>query len=281
MGGGVWVFGVLVGTREELTMNNMYVYCSRPSESAFELAKQLEGIRLRKFDGMHFWKRGKRLTLPERSKLVCWGAALPEIPGIDVLNGGPVVGKGKAALLFNRAKIPSVKVWTDCRFGRLKPEALPRLNNHVGGNDLLNPPDYPDFYVLKENLVAEYRIHSFFGKSIRAGVKVPRDIPPGNVHPWIRSFDGGWRINYDQFKSSKQMRLLAAKAVKALGLQFGAVDLGLTYEGVLMVLEVNRAPGSEGGTLDAYKRAISGWAEKPPEKIVDNPADREADDEDE
>ncbi len=132
------------------------------------------------------------------------------------------------------------------------------MNNHIGGNDLLTPPGAPDFYSKKETLVEEYRIHIFNGQSIRAGVKVKRE-GFANPHAWVRSFEGGWRIKYDDFKSKKAMRLIAAKAVEALGLNFGAVDLGKRADGTYVVLEVNRAPGVEGGTTEAYAKAVSKW----------------------
>lgn len=153
---------------------------------------------------------------------------------------------------------------------------IPRMFNHVGGDDLLQAPTAPDYFSKKLNLVEEYRIHSFDGRSIRAGRKVLRDgfvtgnpgaapapgtqIGPNQAaSPWIRSFDGGWRINYDGFESSRAMRELAAAACTALNLVFGAVDIGLTRAGQLVVLEVNRAPGLEGGSIQAYASATTRW----------------------
>lgn len=134
-----------------------------------------------------------------------------------------------------------------------------RTNDHVGGTDLLAPPANPDYFVKKVNIIEEYRIHSFCGKSIRAGIKKPR---PGfhGVNQWVRSYDGGWFIDYTGFESKKAMRELAHKAVAALGLQFGAVDIGKLANGTLIVLEVNRAPGLEGGTVEAYTGAIQKWS---------------------
>lgn len=145
-------------------------------------------------------------------------------------------------------------------------EWVGRMNDHIGGNDLLNPPSRPDFYTLKVRLDREVRIHSFLGRSIRAGVKVPREgVTP---HPWIRSFDGGWRIQYDGFESTEEMRKLAAAACKALGLDFGAVDMGIKPDGGLIVLEVNRAPGLEGGSVEAYAKALARWVEgEEPKKV--------------
>ena len=162
---------------------------------------------------------------------------------------------------------------------RIEPVSTPgewvgRSNNHVGGADLLNPPAAPDYFVKKVQLTAEYRVHSFLGRSIRAGAKQLRDgyFVPGTRHPngpqfngqqaspWIRTWDGGWRIVYDGVSASQAVRDLAHQAVAALGLQFGAVDIGQTADGSLIVLEVNRAPGLEGGTITRYVDAIQKWS---------------------
>lgn len=151
-------------------------------------------------------------------------------------------------------------------------EWVGRMNNHIGGNDLLAPPATPDYFSRKLDLVREYRVHSFDGRSIRAGRKELRDgFALATPHPqtgtptvqtaspWIRSFDGGWRIVYDSFESTQPMRALAAAACTALGLVFGAVDIGETRDGNLVVLEVNRAPGLEGNSLTSYGTALTRW----------------------
>lgn len=141
---------------------------------------------------------------------------------------------------------------------------LPRRNNHVGGADLLGDAlANPDYYSRKEDLVEEYRLHMFAGKSIRAGKKVQRPTRPDGrtaPHAWIRSFDAGWIIQYNDFESTKAMRDVAAAAVHALGLDFGAVDLGKKRDGTFIVLEVNRAPGIEGGSITAYANKIIAWS---------------------
>jgi hypothetical protein len=137
------------------------------------------------------------------------------------------------------------------------PSWFGRLNNHVGGEDILNPPASPDYWAKKDEFATEYRVHSFLGKSIRAGKKVIRDGVP--THPWVRSWNGGWKISYDGTTVKQRHRDLAHQAVKALGLDFGAVDIGERADGSLVVLEVNRAPGLEGGTIDAYAKHIEGW----------------------
>ena len=144
-------------------------------------------------------------------------------------------------------------------------EWLGRLASHIGGNDLLNPPANPDFWVKKEEIIREFRVHSFNHQSIRAGVKTPREGfiagPQGqgnslSPHPWVRSWVGGWRISYDGSTVHQAHRDLAHGAVDALGLTFGAVDIAQRPDGSLFVLEVNRAPGLEGGTTTVYADAI-------------------------
>lgn len=148
---------------------------------------------------------------------------------------------------------------------------LPRLNYHVGGGDLLSPPTEPDYWVKKENLIAEFRVHSFLGASIRAGKKVPIEGDPLRPpHSWIRSLQSGWKISYDGVSVRQLHRNLAHSAVSALGLDFGAVDLGLRDDGSLIVLEVNRAPGLDGGTITAYATAIKRWADEG-ERTPENP----------
>ena len=151
----------------------------------------------------------------------------------------------------------------EARARRQEPaEWLPRLNHHIGGNDLLHPPARGEYYAKKERLIREYRVHSFCGRSIRTGTKVHREgyYTP---HEWVRSWDGGWRIAYDG-PEKRGLRDLAHRAVRALDLDFGAVDIGERGDGTLIVLEVNRAPGLEGGTITTYARAIQQWTTQEP-----------------
>lgn len=141
---------------------------------------------------------------------------------------------------------------------------IPRLRNHIGGNDLLTPPTNPDFWVKKLDVVEEYRIHSFCGISIAAAIKDHRIddewARSGKTpNPWIRSWDGGWRVRYADFTPKQAVRDIAHAAIKALGLDFGAVDIGKLRDGSLVVFECNRAPGIEGQTVEKYVNAIDRW----------------------
>jgi hypothetical protein len=141
-------------------------------------------------------------------------------------------------------------------------EWLPRTSDHVGGTDFDGPIQNPDFYAKKETFVKEFRVHSFKGVSIRAGIKkFTGQGEPAGVAAWVRSEKNGWTISYDGTSVKQKHRDLAHQAIEALGLDFGAVDIGERADGSVVVLEVNRAPGLEGGTVPAYARAITRWAE--------------------
>lgn len=142
-------------------------------------------------------------------------------------------------------------------------EWLGRSSSHVGGGDLLRG-DGADYFSKKESFVDEFRVHSFLGRSIRAGKKVyrtPTDPTPflGTPHAWIRSWDGGWKISYDGVSANQAMRDLAHSAVRALSLDFGAVDIGRLANGTYKVIEVNRAPGIDASTVTTYMTAIRRW----------------------
>lgn len=95
----------------------------------------------------------------------------------------------------------------------------------------------------------EYRVHIFKGKSIRISEK---------------SFfiDDTGHKDYTTTKPQhniKHVRKAAKKAVKALGLDFGAVDV-LATDDECWVLEVNAAPGL-GGTMPAlYAEVFKKWS---------------------
>jgi hypothetical protein len=286
----------------------VYVYRKASSTGARELSVALGGKRFR--------GRIRPITEVVRAGdvVICWGEALPEIPGVKILNGGPIQNKFKDAIKLKAAGIPTIEAaqskpapapaydetairgaWEDAvesaedfveiPFNRSNPVFiqgirdfhatitrlqqqlatplpdssiwLPRVYNHVGGADLLQPPATAEYWVKKEAIQAEVRIHSFNGKSIKAGSKQPREGV--QQHPWVRSYDGGWRIVYDNFESTEAQRKLAHKAVKTLGLNFGAVDLGQKADGTWIVLEVNRAPGLADGSVATYAAAIQAW----------------------
>lgn len=109
-------------------------------------------------------------------------------------------------------------------------------------------------YVKKKN---EYRIHVFGGRVIdmqekkkRAGVE-ERDTR-------IRNTANGYVFCRQGIQVPQCCQDEAVKAVQALSLDFGGVDVVYNkYHDKAYVLEINTAPGIEGSTVEKYKEAFT------------------------
>jgi D-alanine-D-alanine ligase-like ATP-grasp enzyme len=122
-------------------------------------------------------------------------------------------------------------------------------------------------YTLRVPKKWEYRVHVVNEKAIHVQQKkrlslaklVERGIPVGDG--LIRSYNNGYIFSTELYHSisgevGQSLQSLSIQAVKALGLNFGAVDLMVTNKGTVRVLEVNTAPGIEGQTVQAYVSAF-------------------------
>lgn len=108
----------------------------------------------------------------------------------------------------------------------------------------------------------EYRVHVFGGQVIHRSIKLRRNREDGQGErnpTLVRNVNNGWVYGNTE-NVPAQVDDLAVRAVAALGLDFGAVDI-LYYDGAqpeALALEVNTAPGlsPESSALHAYRDAI-------------------------
>lgn len=148
------------------------------------------------------------------------------------------------------------------------------------------------------DIVDEYRLHVVNGKLIYAQKKVPRDnmveahveqqsdkikrmaekngkkidedtlkyaleyqgkkiAGPDNI---IKSNTRGYKFSSIKLENVKKDLLdQSVAALKALKLQFGAVDCCVDADGKAWIIEVNTGPGLEGSSFEAYVHAFSEW----------------------
>lgn len=103
----------------------------------------------------------------------------------------------------------------------------------------------------------EYRIHVMNGEVFFVQRKARKlDVPDDQVNWKVRNLDGGFIYANQNVDVADVAKQYAITAVKALGLDFGAVDILQTKRGNFFVLEVNTACGLAGTTLDKYVEAF-------------------------
>lgn len=136
------------------------------------------------------------------------------------------------------------------------------LNGHSGNGiviaskaeELVNAPLYTR-YIKKDQ---EYRLHVVGGKVIFTQRKARKlDVPDDKVNWQVRNHQNGFIYANQNIEVSEAVKENAVKAVEALFLDFGAVDIITTKIGQHYVLEVNTAPGLSGTTLDKYVEVFS------------------------
>lgn len=118
------------------------------------------------------------------------------------------------------------------------------------GQELQEAPMYVK-YIAKKH---EYRIHVFRDKVFFVQRKARQyDVPIDEVNWKVRNIKGGFiyaNQNVDVADVAKEQAIIT---IKALGLDFGAVDMIYNERhNKFYVLEVNTAPGLTNTTLDKY-----------------------------
>jgi glutathione synthase/RimK-type ligase-like ATP-grasp enzyme len=108
----------------------------------------------------------------------------------------------------------------------------------------------------------EYRVHVFNGEVIDIQQKRRRKVEEGEEvqDGVIKNVAHGWVFCRDDITPPPtDIHEVAIRAVRALGLDFGGVDI-LSKNDSCYVLEVNSAVGLEGSTLTSYINAIKKYA---------------------
>lgn len=132
------------------------------------------------------------------------------------------------------------------------------LNGHSGqGIDIVSGNVLPTapLYVEYKKKRHEFRVHVFKGEVIDTQQKKKRntDERPDTFNTFVRNTANGWVYCRNDIASDVFRDALAILAVRALDLDFGAVDIIYNeHENQNYVLEVNSAPGLEGTTLQKY-----------------------------
>ena len=133
-------------------------------------------------------------------------------------------------------------------------EYIERPDRDLLCGSLGNAPLYVEY--IKKRF--EYRVHVLHNTVIDLQMKKVRSGSEGNNFQ-IRSHQNGWIFSREGVSVRPLAMSTAVNAVKAVGLDFGAVDIIWNESsGRYYVLEVNTAPGLEGETVNKYANALRG-----------------------
>jgi hypothetical protein len=106
----------------------------------------------------------------------------------------------------------------------------------------------------------EYRIHVMLGKVIYVQRKALRtdELRPDEPDFTIRNHDNGFIFTTGGIQAPDRVLDASIRAVAALGLDFGAVDIKYHQRrDAYAVLEINTAPGLTGSTIEAYTNTLN------------------------
>lgn len=162
---------------------------------------------------------------------------------------------------FNEAK-------TKCK--ELGCDFLRRRKHHIQGRDIIRLKSTDNlprerrsgYYVQFLEKDAEFRLHIFKDQCIGLAEKKPKENP----NPVIWNFENGWELVYytrEEREAAvphyREMVAESVKACKALGLDFGAVDL-IVAKGKAYILEANTAPKLK--DTNRYAKNFKRWVEE-------------------
>ena len=201
--------------------------------------------------------------------IVSWGVA---VRGEHVLNGNA----GRYDKLRQQLRLREAGVaCLDC-FERVPSQQefyplIARRLHHVAGRDIrvcLQPEDAEharrlgaDFFTKFIPRETEFRVWIYRRRHLGTYQKIL--TRPERYRSFGCNYHNGWAFRLVQSESvPRNVVELAASAVDALGLDFGAADILIPKAGGGLVLEVNTAPGVEGDgrqVIQALARKIANW----------------------
>lgn len=236
------------------------------SNSALDLVEGLKGRLIKREGSKYVYKKGHTV--------INWGCTQcpPVLRGVPVLNRWDAVRIATSKLATFKALAEAGVPHVD--FTTSKTEATKwNVRNKVLGRDLdhgsqgrgitvYQPGELTNnhkFYTKYYKKERELRIHVFQGRVIFEQEKLKKNGAE-NADKYVRSHDRGWCFAFHHLNDRPvpaAVKDIAIQAVHALGLDFGAVDVGWNGKSGARVFEVNTAPGIEETSLKAYIKEIA------------------------
>ena len=251
-------------------MKNVALYAHNPnSEGAKELAEVLQIKRIK-------LERSNYIPGPGKT-IINWGSSsIPDTYSKStVLNNKVAVGlctnklrffqkvKDNVRVVPATSDIEEVKTWlkeghTVCARTILQGSGGAGLVLFDSGQDFVQAPLWTK-YIKKRD---EFRIHVMGENIISAQRKALRSDKSdfADVDHRVRNLANGYIFARNNITLPEDVKTQAVAAVKAVGLDFGAVDVIWNEKSKQSyVLEINTAPGLQGSTIVDYTEAFAAF----------------------
>lgn len=251
---------------------NIFIRPYGASTSALYLSRLLCGKRIKNYNSNYRYR--------PHHIVINWGSGRP-FQGQIRFNQPAAVAQACNKLttfeVLKNANIPT------CEWTRSKAIAEQWLNNnsivyarttahgHAGeGIDVYTNSQQEilnryQFFTKRFNTKREFRVHVINGEAVQVQEKKRRNNAT-NLNEFIRSHRNNWVFCINNLSPiPDQVNSTAIRAVAALGLDFGGVDIAINSLGDVCVFEVNTAPGIEGSTLQIYANKFK--------ELINNEAD--------
>ncbi len=230
------------------------------SKSSKALAQALNSIRIRPYG---------RYRARYYDTVINWGNTTIPYWGGNILNKPENVALATSKLTtfqkFQEHNVPCPDWTTDKQTAKQwiteghEVYARTQLSGHSGSGIVVcsdpNNLTHAKLYTKRVKAKYEFRVHVFKGKVIDFQQKKRRNGAEAN--PYIRNHSNGYVYARSDVALPEVVAQAATKAVSALSLDFGAVDIGyVSLHNTAYCYEVNTAPGLENTTISKYKAAI-------------------------
>jgi len=229
---------------------NIYFYAPTLVEGTRELMTALDAKRLVRYDGMTFRSKGKPVTLAKGDVVVCWGAHVPEIAGIKVINASDKfttelsINKELVAFPFLVPNSYGVEYSYNPVFCNMQDRTKLYKDKNIGSVYLTKYPGYVTAYIAMDK---DYRIF------IANGIFVKTQVRTGNK-TYKTTFEDIDPLKIYNFTTA------AREFTCKFGLDFCAVDVASfrnSYGPVIAVRKVVSAPKlPDAATVQLYKDAL-------------------------
>lgn len=199
-------------------------------------------------------------------KVINWGSSMmPEFPIQQGIINHPsavanAVNKLKTLELLTAEGVPTLTYHTTAESaltasmnGKVLFARKLLTSNSGRGIVVIQPDDqitYAPLYTEFFDKVTEYRVHATKTETFDYQAKLKRRGE--DADPYVFNYDSGRVFCRQGIELPDLVRDMSMKAIRALGLDFGAVDIGVDADGNVAVFEVNSGPALEGTTLDRY-----------------------------